>query len=194
MINQSFAAGFLAGVVTPAIIVLAVIVIRTSGSPATQPIALPTPSATVTTVQITVPTPTVTMAPTHTPTAAPTPTPTPSPTPTATPTPSPTVGEYQTETIEVPTRRTTYVIFSVPDKYVLEGYFEVHGGNDDITFWASSGKDGDDDKVIKEQEIVGRGEFKLSGKKSGTYTLYFDNGRSLITPKQVTIYYRLRAD
>lgn len=188
MSPRSFAAGFLAGIITPAFIVLALIAVRSPGT------AMPTPTPTAAaTATRSAPAPTAapTRTPAPTPTSTPRPTQTPSPTPTPSPASSPTPGAYQIEKIEVPPRQTAYVVFSVPDRYVLEGYFEVTGGNNDITFWATGRGQ---EAVIKKHDVVGRDEFKLSAKQSASYTLYFDNGKSVLTPKQVTIHYRLRAD
>lgn len=188
MSPRSFAAGFLAGIITPAFILLIILAVRSSGSAVPTPV--PTVAATATR-PAPAPTAPATSTPAPTPTSIPVPAHTPAPTSTPSPVSSPTPGLYQVEAIDVPPRQTAYVVFSVPDRYVLEGYFEVTGGNDDITFWATGRGE---DPVIKKKDVVGRAEFKLSAKQSASYTLYFDNGKSVLTSKQVTIHYRLRAD
>ena len=180
---RSFASGFLAGLVTPAVIVLVIIAFHSPAAPTPAPTPIPELTATQATV--------ATRTPLPPPTLTPATTRTPAPTGTSAPAPSPTSGAYQVETIEVPSRQTAYVVFKLPERYVLEGYFEVGGGDNSITFWAV-GRGGN--TAINKQDVVGRAEFRLSAKQSDSYTLYFDNGRSAATAKQVTIYYRLRAD
>ena len=72
---------------------------------------------------------------------------------------------------------------------VVEGYMTVRGGNDDIRFYI---KDSYGSKVLDIDRVRGRYDFSYTATSEGFHTMYFDNGFSFITSKQVYLHHRVR--
>lgn len=72
---------------------------------------------------------------------------------------------------------------------VLEGYFTIRGGNDDINFAI---EDPQGNIVLSINKATGRYDFSYTAPSAGFYTMHFDNTFSLFTSKQIYIHYRVR--
>ena len=95
---------------------------------------------------------------------------------------------YQDESCTVGSLSTSTMTLTMSKGDVLEGYLTVRGGNDDIGFYI---KDSYGNKVM-DIGVNGRYDFSYTATSEGFHTLYFDNGFSLFTRKQIFIHYRVR--
>ena len=103
-------------------------------------------------------------------------------------TPTPVLPAYKTDTFNIGAdsyQTMTLTMDGAPG--TLEGYFLVNGGNSDISFSleAPSGEDLYGPAMVQVRRTI---DFSLPS--TGVYVLKWDNSFSLLTPKQVTLYWR----
>ncbi len=72
---------------------------------------------------------------------------------------------------------------------VIEGYFSVKGGNNDIHFYL---EDSYGNKILNIDRVQGRYDFSHKATSEGFHSLFFDNSFSLVTSKLVFLHYRIR--
>lgn len=95
---------------------------------------------------------------------------------------------YQDESFTVGPLSTSTMTINMSKGDIFEGYLTVRGGNDDIGLYI---KDSYGNRVLQ-IGVRGRYDFSYKATSEGFHTIYFDNGFSLLTSKQVYMHYRVR--
>lgn len=70
---------------------------------------------------------------------------------------------------------------------VLEGYFTIQGGNNDVGFRVQGPSGADQVSIAR---VANRHDFRLDVAQDGPYVLIFNNGFSVVTDKMVALNYR----
>lgn len=99
------------------------------------------------------------------------------------------VPDYESSSFVVKPSSYYYQPLDIPQppagaEIVIEGYFNVEGGNKDVGFRVKAPSGSYLENIDK---VSNRHEFHFTVHEGGPYTLYFDNGFSTFTSKQVTL-------
>jgi hypothetical protein len=95
---------------------------------------------------------------------------------------------YKERSFKVWPQTTSHYDLELKEGNYFEGVVIVRGKNDDLRFYLKDPTG----QVIEEVEVKREYRFKGTAKRSGFYTFYFDNHRSLVTSKEVLLRYGVR--